>query len=251
MVRGTTLGFVGQTPPQQVPFTNGVLANGIFTVSLGRAQRQLRNTASTGLRELRVERDSRPARTGQRHELCVPRRNLLLRQSDASEFADRARIRRRRTAGQCQRSGGDRLYPIVAFTVQPDAALQSNINIRLIRNRCRRQSGERVRLAALYCATDTGRMPQTFARRCNRASPSTAKAPSSNRCWSRRSGTSPHYRVPAQPIIDGVVRGILAALGVRAARSHRLQPLFRRRRQRQQPLWRKRDLRLCPGSNAI
>ena len=167
------------------------------------------NTASTGLRELRVERNCQPDRTGQRHKLCVARRDLLLRQSDAGEFSDRARLRRRRTAGQCERSaatGSTRSSPLPCSRMP----------------RCNRTSRSSAKIPAATWRTRTSRRsissrrrtprsamrPQTVPRVfCNRVSPSTAKAPSSNRCWSRRSGVSPHYRAPASRSSAGVVRG--------------------------------------------
>jgi trimeric autotransporter adhesin len=126
---GTALGFVGQTPPARIPFTNATLANGILTVSsseLGGAG-QLMIPLVTGAASFGSSGTQSP---------LGPVTGMSFLSADGTFFY--ANLTPVNAPAQSEFVAGGMPVSasalaatgsssIVAFTVQPDAALQSNI----------------------------------------------------------------------------------------------------------------------------
>jgi trimeric autotransporter adhesin len=127
---GTALGFLGQTPPAQIPFTSATLANGTLTVSssaLGGAG-QLVIPLAPGVASFGSSGTASPLGP-------VSGTSFLSMSADGTPIFFYANLtpvnaptQREFVAGGMPVSTSSRVSaPIVAFTVQPDAALQSNI----------------------------------------------------------------------------------------------------------------------------
>jgi len=125
---GTALGFVGQSPPAQIPYTDGTLVNGVFSSALGGAG-QLTIPLVPGL-------NGNPANifgpSGTASPLGPVSGTSFLSKDGTFFYANltpvNAPTQREFVAGGMPiKASALASAPIVAFTVQPDAALQSNI----------------------------------------------------------------------------------------------------------------------------
>jgi hypothetical protein len=120
---GTALGFVGQSAPARIPFTNATLLNGILTVSLSAAG-QLTIPLVPGTATFGPSGTASP---------LGPVSGSSYLSADSTFFYAyltpvNAPMQREFVAGGMPVTAGSLASaPIVAFTVQPDAALQSNI----------------------------------------------------------------------------------------------------------------------------
>jgi trimeric autotransporter adhesin len=120
---GTTLGFTGQSPPARIPYTNGTLANGIFTSALGGAG-PLTIPLAPGAATFGPSGTTSP---------LGPVSGTSFMSADGTFFYANltpvnAPMQREFVAGGMPVTASALASaPIVAFTVQPDAALQSNI----------------------------------------------------------------------------------------------------------------------------
>ena len=120
---GTALGFVGQTSPARITYTDGTLANGVFTTALG-GQGPLRIPLVPGTASFGAGGTASP---------LGPVSGTSFLSADGTFFYANltpvnAPTQREFVAGGMPVSASSLISaPIVAFTVQPDAALQANI----------------------------------------------------------------------------------------------------------------------------
>jgi trimeric autotransporter adhesin len=120
---GTTQGFTGQSPPARIPFTNASLLNGTLTVSLGGAG-SLTIPLASGAASFGSSGTASP---------LGPVNGTSFMSADGTFFYANltpvnAPMQREFVAGGMPVTASALpSAPIVAFTVQPDAALQSNI----------------------------------------------------------------------------------------------------------------------------
>ena len=120
---GTGLGFVGQSPPARIAYTDGTLATGVFTSALGGAG-QLTIPLVPGTTSFGPTGTSSP---------LGPVSGTSFLSADGTFFYANltpvnAPAQREFVAGGTPVTASSLASaPIVAFTVQPDAALQSNI----------------------------------------------------------------------------------------------------------------------------
>jgi hypothetical protein len=120
---GTTLGFTGQSTPARIPFTNATLLNGTLTISLGGAG-QLTIPLVPGAATFGPSGTASP---------LGPVSGTSFMSADGTFFYANltpvnAPMQREFIAGGMPVAASALASaPIVAFTVQPDAALQSNI----------------------------------------------------------------------------------------------------------------------------
>jgi hypothetical protein len=120
---GTTLGFTGQSPPARIPFTNATLLNGTLTVALGGAG-PLTIPLASGAATFGPSGTASP---------LGPVSGTTFMSADGTFFYANltpvnAPMQREFVAGGMPVTASSLASaPIVAFTVQPDAALQSNI----------------------------------------------------------------------------------------------------------------------------
>ena len=120
---GTAFGFTGQSPPARIAYTDGTLANGVFNSALGGAG-QLRIPLVAGTASFGPSGTASP---------LGPVSGTSFLSTDGTFFYANltpvnAPMQREFVAGGMPVSASSLASaPIVAFTVQPDAALQSNV----------------------------------------------------------------------------------------------------------------------------
>ena len=200
------LGFVGQDPPAQIAYTNGTLANGVLTISSnalgGTGQLTIPlvpGTASFGPNGTTSPLGPVAARAFVRRHVFYANLTPVNAPNQREFVAGGLPVGR-------MPSRGNRFDRIVAFTVSPMPALQSNIPF------IRSNAGGNLAnayVSPLYLVapanTRDRRCDHGKAARVLQAEPRDQRpgAPTSNRCWSRRSGPSPLCRVPPSPSVSG------------------------------------------------
>jgi hypothetical protein len=233
-------GFAGQTSPAQIAFTDGTLVNGVLSSALGGAG-QLTIPLVPGTSAFGSADTASP---------LGPVSGTSYLSTDGTFFY--ANLTPVNAPNQREFVAGG--LPVganaLAATGDPDrrlhrptrcgAAIEHPVHPATIR----RQSGERLRVAALSRRTGECRDRR---RECGKPHP--AIEPRHQRGQSAAVlvtsiGSVNTLQSSGQPVISGVVRA-LAAVADSSTRSHRLGLLFQRRRQRQQPLRRNCDLGLC------
>jgi hypothetical protein len=139
---------------------------------------------------------------------------------------------------------------IVAFTVQPDAALQSNIPF--IRNNTGGNLANAYVSPLFLVAPANAAIGDANAgsRILQSSLAINGQGANQQSVLVTSIGSVLSLQSSGQPVSSGVVRGT-SQLSPTAAPSHRLGLCFHRRRQRQQPLRSKFDLGFCFGSNEI